>query len=72
MFQKNIGLQWLRSNTNRNDDALVYFADDDNTYHWKLFQEVIYWLVHLFEIHLSSIRFFIYRLEKFNPLVFGQ
>ncbi|CAF1526750.1 unnamed protein product, partial [Adineta steineri] len=40
MFQKNIALQWIRSNTNRNDDALVYFADDDNTYHWKLFQEI--------------------------------
>ncbi len=47
MFQKNIALQWIRSNTNQNDDALIYFADDDNTYHWKLFQEVINWLVHL-------------------------
>jgi hypothetical protein len=51
MFQKNIALQWIRSNTNTNDDALVYFADDDNTYHWKLFQEVINWLVHLLRRH---------------------
>ncbi|CAF4875732.1 unnamed protein product, partial [Rotaria sp. Silwood2] len=40
MFQKNVGLQWIRQNTNSNDDALIYFADDDNTYHWKLFQEI--------------------------------
>ncbi|CAF1110816.1 unnamed protein product [Adineta ricciae] len=40
VFQKNIGLQWLRTNTNKDEDALVYFADDDNTYHWKLFQEI--------------------------------
>ncbi|CAF3822582.1 unnamed protein product [Rotaria sordida] len=40
MIQKNIGLQWIRQNTNSNDDALIYFADDDNTYHWKLFQEI--------------------------------
>jgi hypothetical protein len=51
VFQKNIGLQWIRSNTNIDDDALVYFADDDNTYHWKLFQEVINWLVNLLEIY---------------------
>jgi Glycosyltransferase family 43 len=41
MLQKNEGLQWIRSNTKADDDALVYFADDDNTYHWRLFQEVI-------------------------------
>ncbi|UJR30188.1 hypothetical protein I4U23_017727 [Adineta vaga] len=40
VVQKNIGLEWLRSNTNMKEDALVYFADDDNTYHWKLFQEI--------------------------------
>lgn len=46
VFQKNVGLEWLRKNTKLDEDALVYFADDDNTYHWKLFQEVIIWLVH--------------------------
>ncbi|CAF3850169.1 unnamed protein product [Rotaria magnacalcarata] len=40
MHQKNIALQWVRENTSTNEDALVYFADDDNTYHWKLFQEI--------------------------------
>jgi len=70
MFQKNIALQWIRSNTNQNDDALVYFADDDNTYHWKLFQEVINWLVHL--LKKNMVKIFISRFEKFNLLVFGQ
>jgi hypothetical protein len=60
MFQKNIALQWIRSNTNTNDDALVYFADDDNTYHWKLFQEVINWLVHLLRRHDSTIMYCIF------------
>ena len=41
MLQKNEGLRWIRSNTKSDDDALVYFADDDNTYHWRLFQEVL-------------------------------
>lgn len=40
MLQKNKALQWLRSRTKDTDDALVFFADDDNTYHWKLFKEV--------------------------------
>ena len=40
MLQKNVALDWLRSNTKATDDGLVYFADDDNAYHWRLFQEV--------------------------------
>ncbi|CAF0844852.1 unnamed protein product [Didymodactylos carnosus] len=40
MLQKNIGLDWLRNNTQPTEDALVYFADDDNTYHWRIFREI--------------------------------
>lgn len=56
MFQKNVALQWIRFNTRVDDDGLVYFADDDNTYHWRLFQEVIHWLVLLGRQSDSLIR----------------
>ena len=68
MFQKNIALQWLRLNTNQTDDALVYFADDDNTYHWKLFQEVINWLVNLLNRYDLSIRINFLFLDSKNSI----
>nr|XP_047139084.1 galactosylgalactosylxylosylprotein 3-beta-glucuronosyltransferase 3-like [Hydra vulgaris] len=38
--QRNLGLKWLRENiTGQINDGVVYFADDDNTYHEKLFME---------------------------------
>ncbi|CAF0822155.1 unnamed protein product [Didymodactylos carnosus] len=40
MFQRNIALNWLRNNTKSTEDAIVYFADDDNTYDWRLFIEM--------------------------------
>ncbi|KAL4623020.1 galactosylgalactosylxylosylprotein 3-beta-glucuronosyltransferase 3-like [Arapaima gigas] len=39
--QRNEGLRWLReTNRNRAEDAVVYFADDDNTYSLQLFEEM--------------------------------
>ena len=38
--QRNLGLQWLRSNLENEKKGVVYFADDDNTYHLDLFKEV--------------------------------
>ena len=44
--QRNTGLTWLRDhlNTNelRNTAGVLYFADDDNTYDVRLFEEVLY------------------------------
>ena len=39
--QRNAGLKWLRENVNpKKTPGVVYFMDDDNTYHKKLFDEV--------------------------------
>ena len=39
--QRNIALQWLRRNVKANETkGVVYFADDDNTYDIKIFEEV--------------------------------
>ncbi|KAI4494068.1 hypothetical protein M0802_009335 [Mischocyttarus mexicanus] len=38
--QRNAGLRWLRKNLKPTDDGVVFFADDDNTYSVKLFQEM--------------------------------
>ena len=35
---RNLGLNWIERNVN---DGVLYFADDDNTYDLRLFQEVI-------------------------------
>lgn len=36
---RNRGLEWLRDNAT---DGVFYFADDDNTYDIRLFEEVNY------------------------------
>jgi len=36
---RNTGLQWIREN-NINGEGVIYFADDDNTYDLRLFDEV--------------------------------
>jgi beta-1,3-glucuronyltransferase len=36
---RNRGLQWIREN-NVDPDGVIYFADDDNTYDLRLFEEV--------------------------------
>ncbi len=37
--QRNLGLKWIRDNV-QNRNGVVYFADDDNTYDLRLFEEV--------------------------------
>ncbi|XP_012559154.1 galactosylgalactosylxylosylprotein 3-beta-glucuronosyltransferase 3 [Hydra vulgaris] len=39
--QRNAGLKWLRDNVNpKKTPGVVYFMDDDNTYHKKIFDEM--------------------------------
>ncbi|XP_005988878.1 galactosylgalactosylxylosylprotein 3-beta-glucuronosyltransferase 3 [Latimeria chalumnae] len=38
--QRNLALQWLRENRELSEEGVVYFADDDNTYSLKLFEEM--------------------------------
>lgn len=38
--QRNAALKWLRDNLTPNDTGIVFFADDDNTYSIKLFEEM--------------------------------
>ena len=40
MRQRNTALQWLRDNADPRKPAVVFFADDDNTYSLELFEEV--------------------------------
>ena len=37
---RNLALDWLLNNTDSDDKGVVYFADDDNTYDLKIFDEV--------------------------------
>ncbi|XP_007442136.1 galactosylgalactosylxylosylprotein 3-beta-glucuronosyltransferase 3 isoform X1 [Python bivittatus] len=38
--QRNLAIQWLRENRQLTDPGVVYFADDDNTYSLRLFDEI--------------------------------
>ncbi|RMB90532.1 hypothetical protein DUI87_33133 [Hirundo rustica rustica] len=38
--QRNRALRWLRDTRGRDEPGVVYFADDDNTYSLRLFEEV--------------------------------
>ncbi|XP_032090358.1 galactosylgalactosylxylosylprotein 3-beta-glucuronosyltransferase 3 [Thamnophis elegans] len=38
--QRNLALQWLREHRKLPDTGVVYFADDDNTYSLRLFDEI--------------------------------
>ena len=38
--QRNAALTWLRTNADPRNPAVVFFADDDNTYSLELFEEV--------------------------------
>ncbi|CAM5126930.1 unnamed protein product [Eretmochelys imbricata] len=38
--QRNLALQWLRENRELSEEGVVYFADDDNTYSLRLFDEI--------------------------------
>ncbi len=47
-IQRNIGLEWLREHYKPGDiEGVVYFADDDNTYDARLFEEVCSDCVHV-------------------------
>ena len=70
IFQRNKALAWLRENQNIIDlNGVVYFADDDNTYDIRLFEEVSFLIRSRFiqnkqyllvfkldEIHQESVR----------------
>lgn len=38
--QRNAALNWIRKNVNSSQSGVIFFADDDNTYSVKLFDEV--------------------------------
>lgn len=38
--QRNFAISWIRNNIDSKTKGVVYFADDDNTYHQKLFDEM--------------------------------
>uniref|UniRef100_A0A915EQ36 Galactosylgalactosylxylosylprotein 3-beta-glucuronosyltransferase n=1 Tax=Ditylenchus dipsaci TaxID=166011 RepID=A0A915EQ36_9BILA len=38
--QRNVALQWIRTNFAASNRGVVYFGDDDNVYDWKLFEEI--------------------------------
>ena len=41
VLQRNKGLEWIRNNLNKHKNkGVLYFADDDNTYDLKIFDEV--------------------------------
>jgi len=40
VLQRNTALQWIRDNLNAEDNGVVYFADDDNSYTLNVFEEV--------------------------------
>ena len=45
-FQRNKALKWLRDNQNNiNQNGVIYFADDDNSYDLRLFEEVCIFLI---------------------------
>jgi len=54
VLQRNAGLSWLRSHldTSPQDSGVLYFADDDNTYDLRLFDEVC--LIFYDEIEILS------------------
>ncbi len=40
VLQRNTALTWLREHAMELDRGVVYFADDDNTYDIRVFEEV--------------------------------
>lgn len=41
VFQRNLAIQWLRDNMNILGKGVVYFADDDNSYDIRIFEQVL-------------------------------
>lgn len=54
---RNRGLEWLRANATT---GVFYFADDDNTYDLKIFEEVSFFLkkhyLHAFIIYYTQMK----------------
>ncbi|GIY61244.1 galactosylgalactosylxylosylprotein 3-beta-glucuronosyltransferase 3 [Caerostris darwini] len=42
VLQRNAGLSWIRKHVDPEEQGVVYFADDDNTYDLDLFEEMRY------------------------------
>ena len=42
MLQRNTALEWVRENTSADEEGVIYFVDDDNTYTLEVFEEVCY------------------------------
>ena len=49
---RNAGLTWIRENAKKG--GVLYFADDDNTYNIKIFQEVSDKLMFAFLFHFYN------------------
>lgn len=60
--QRNRGIYWIKENRPKN--AIVYFADDDNSYSYKLFEEVIYYITVI-------ILLIVLRFDQLKKLEFG-
>ena len=56
VLQRNAGLMWLRENARVN--GVVYFADDDNTYDVRLFEEVrlVHSLILVPKVYLFKVK----------------
>ena len=42
---RNAGLDWIRKNAK---DGVIFFADDDNTYDVRIFEDVSTFFIHVF------------------------
>ena len=59
VMQRNAGLAWIRDNTEPDKDAVVYFADDDNTYDLRLFDQMRFTRrVSVWPVGLAGFRLF--------------
>ena len=38
---RNKAVKWIVENTNAESDSVIYFADDDNSYDLRIFEEVL-------------------------------
>lgn len=64
--QRNRAIYWIKENGPKN--AVVYFADDDNSYSYKIFEEVIYSFKY-FIILIAILRFVQLKRLEFGRLL---
>lgn len=56
--QRNLALSWIRKNISLDTKGVLYFGDDDNTYHVDLFSEVYsFFYVHMFQLAFHVFQF---------------